>query len=130
MIVVDTNILAYLCLPGPGNPRAERLWQTHPVWAAPLLWRSEFRNILATSMRKGLFTLPQALDFVSLAAQSLRGGEHHVRDEQILDLVGRSRCTAYDCEFAALARHLGTVCYTEDKALRLAFPDLCLPLPA
>lgn len=45
MIVVDSNVLAYLYLPGEHTAAAERLLEREPEWAAPVLWRSEFRNI-------------------------------------------------------------------------------------
>ena len=50
MIVVDTNIVAYLYLPGEHTAAVERLLERDPEWAAPILWRSEFRNILALSL--------------------------------------------------------------------------------
>lgn len=46
MIVVDTNILAYLYLPNDLTANAEKLLRQEPEWAAPILWRSEFRNVL------------------------------------------------------------------------------------
>ena len=52
MIVVDFNILAYLYLPGERTAAAEALLEHVPDWAAPVLWRSEFRNILASYMRR------------------------------------------------------------------------------
>ncbi len=32
-----------------------------PEWVAPILWRSEFRNVLAPYLRKGMLRLEQAL---------------------------------------------------------------------
>lgn len=122
MIVVDTNILAYRFLPGPQAERAERLVVLDPDWAAPLLWRSEFRNVLTGYVRAGRLTTVEAEMALRLARQSLRAGEHLVEDEAVLALAARSRCTAYDCECAALAAALGTVLVTEDKALRATFP--------
>lgn len=40
MIVVDSNILAYLYLPGDFTEQAERLLGENPDWVAPSLWRS------------------------------------------------------------------------------------------
>lgn len=128
MIVVDTNILAYHCLPGPRNLETELLAQQDPDWAAPFLWRSEFRNLLAGYIRAEKMDLPRAEAFIAAARESLLAGEHTVSDHAVLTLVARSRCTAYDCEFVALADALGTVLVTEDKALLSAFPRLCRPL--
>lgn len=56
MIVVDTNVLAYLYLPGEYTAVAEVLLERDPDWAAPVLWRSEFRIILAGHIRRGSLT--------------------------------------------------------------------------
>ena len=42
MIVVDSNVLAYLYLPGEYIAAAEALLEQNPEWTAPILWR---RNI-------------------------------------------------------------------------------------
>jgi predicted nucleic acid-binding protein len=44
MIIVDTNIISYLFLPSPYSDKASSLYQNDPDWAAPILWRSEFRE--------------------------------------------------------------------------------------
>ena len=128
MIVVDTNILAYRWLPGPRAADAEALLRRDPEWAAPLLWRSEFRNVLAGYMRTGKLTPDEAEQAVRHAARGLLGGEHAVSDHAVLSLVAKTGCTAYDCEFAALAQALGVTLVTEDKALRTALPKLCRSL--
>jgi hypothetical protein len=51
LIVDDTNVLADLLLPGPKTSLAEALLLDHPQWAAPPLWRSHWRNVLATFLR-------------------------------------------------------------------------------
>ena len=128
MIVVDTNILAYLCLPGPRADLAAQLLTLHPRWSAPLLWRSEMRNILAGYLRRGDLDLSAANEVMTVAAECLKGGEHLVADEAVLQLVNGSSCSAYDCEFVALAKALRTTLVTEDKALLKAFPKSCRSL--
>ncbi len=45
MIVVDTNIIAYLLLPSDYTHLAEQVIMKDSGWIAPYLWQSEFRNI-------------------------------------------------------------------------------------
>jgi predicted nucleic acid-binding protein len=45
VIVVDTNTIAYFYLPTNYTDEVEKLFSIAPQWAAPMLWRSEFRNI-------------------------------------------------------------------------------------
>ena len=52
MIAVDTNVIADLYLESEFTARAEALLEIDSDWAAPLLWRSEFRNILAGATRR------------------------------------------------------------------------------
>jgi hypothetical protein len=53
MIVVDTNVLEYTYLSGDYAAAADALLEQQPKWGAPILWRSEFRNILAGYVRHG-----------------------------------------------------------------------------
>jgi PIN domain len=64
VIVVDTSVLVYLLLPGERTEQSERVFRRDPVWAAPRLWRSEFRNVLAVYMRRGPLALDQALQLM------------------------------------------------------------------
>lgn len=130
MIVVDTNILAYLYLPGEFTAQAERLLSEHAEWAAPQLWRSEFRNILAGYMRRGAFGLHQAIALQREAEALLACGEHVVDSAAVLELVQNSYCSAYDCEFVALAKMLGVKLVTMDVKLLQAFPEIAISLRA
>ncbi len=128
MIVVDTNVLAYLYLPGEHTAQAEALLERDPQWAAPVLWRSEFRNILAGYIRRSTLTFEQARDIQAEAENLLSGAEHDVDSQRVLELVRDSDCSAYDCEFVALAMKLGAALVTMDAKLLRAFPERALPL--
>lgn len=130
MIVVDSNVLAYLYLPGEHTARAEALLEQEPDWAAPVLWRSEFRNILAGYMRRKTLSFDQACSLQSEAESLLAGLEFEVDSQTVLELVRDSDCSAYDCEFIALARKLNTRLVTVDKKLLRAFPTQAMALPA
>lgn len=106
MIVVDSNVLAYLYLPGEYTAAAERLLERRPDWHAPVLWRSEFRNILAGYLRRGSLSFEQACAIQIEAEALLYGAEHEPDSRRVLELVKESDCSAYDCEFVALAESL------------------------
>lgn len=128
MIVVDTNVLAYLYLPGDHTARAEALLEREPEWAAPVLWRSEFRNILAGYLRRKTLSFDQACGLQSEAEGLLAGAEYEVESPAVLELVRDSDCSAYDCEFVALAIKLNTRLVTVDKKLLRAFPKRAVAL--
>ena len=128
MIVVDVNVVAYLYLPGPFSAAAENLLSSNSEWASPRLWRSEFRNILATYMRKNLLSLEQANTIFTSANDLLSNNEYEVSTLQVLQLAHDSGCSAYDCEYVALAHHLKLPIFTADKALLKAFPEVAVAL--
>jgi len=130
MIVVDTNVLAYLYLPGEYTAAAETLLEQDPDWAAPILWRSEFRNILAGYLRRKAITFEQANSLQKEAESLLDGAEFEVESLAVLELVRDSDCSAYDCEFIALAMKLDTKLITMDKKLLRAFPKRTIALSA
>ena len=128
MIVVDTNILAYLYLPTGFSEQAELLLLKQPKWVAPVLWRSEFRNVLALYLRKEILTLEQAYDIQTEAETLLAGSEFDVPSLDVLRLIETSECSAYDCEFVALAKRHNTVLVTEDKKILKQFPEITMSL--
>ncbi len=124
MIVVDTNVVAYLLLPGPQTALAEDLLIQQPEWAAPPLWRSEWRNVLAGYLRRGALDLDQALALQQQAELLVIRHEEPVSSRAVLQLVASSRCSAYGCEFVAAAQQLGVPLVTADRALLAVFPDV------
>ncbi len=128
MIVVDTNVLAYLYLPSEHTAAAESLLERDPEWAAPILWRSEFRNILAGYLRRKSLTFDQACNLQREAESLLEGMEFEVDSLSVLQLVRDSDCSAYDCEFVALATRLDTRLVTMDGKLLRLFPHRAIAL--
>lgn len=130
MIVVDSNVVAYLYLPGEHTAKAEALLEQDPDWAAPVLWRSEFRDILAGYLRRKTLTFDQACSLQSEAEDLLAGSEFEVDSNAVLELVRDSDCSAYDCEFIALADKLQVRLVTMDARLLKAFPKRAISLTA
>lgn len=122
MIVVDTNVVAYLFLRGEFAARAEVWLKLDRDWIAPMLWRSEFRNVLAGCLRRKQLTFETALEIQREAQALLIGNEHEVDSQRVLELVRDSDCSAYDCEFVSLAMRLGVKLLTADRKVLNAFP--------
>ena len=123
MIVADVNLVAHLLLGGPATATAQRVLERDAEWAAPLLWRSEFRSVLAAHMRQRGLHLDHAWRAHMLANELLAGREYAVHGEQVLALVAATNCSACDCEYAALAIELGVPLVTADKQLLRSFAD-------
>jgi predicted nucleic acid-binding protein len=130
MIAVDSNVIAYLYLPGEFTTKAEKLLEREPEWAVPLLWRSELRNILALYMRKRLLDFDAAFRIQREAEALVADHEYDVDSFEVLTLARDSGCSAYDCEFIAVARLLEVKLVTEDAKLRQAFPKMTMNLSA
>jgi predicted nucleic acid-binding protein len=99
-----------------------------PQWAAPALWRSEFRNILAFYMRRNLITLADAFEVQTKAELLLKGNEFEVDSLSILKLADESGCSAYDCEFVCLAQSIESKLVTADKKILHKFPGVAISL--
>lgn len=122
MIVVDTNILIYLYIQGEHTSSVESLIDIDCTWAAPLLWRSEFRNVLALYLRKKIISLQQALDIIDQAEHFMIENEYQPSSEAVLNLVNISNCSVYDCEFVSLAKQFNVPLITQDKKILAEFP--------
>lgn len=128
MIVVDTNVIGYLYLEGQYGSLAERVWIKDSEWVAPSLWRSELRNVLALYLRKRWLTLKESLEIMAAATGMMEGREYEADSSDVLHLVTQSKCSAYDCEFVAVAQELRVPLVTADKQILRDFPSLALSL--
>ena len=122
MIVVDTNLLVYLYVEGQRTRAAEAVMARDAAWVAPLLWRSEFRNTLAGLVRRRALAVEHAIQITHEAERAMMGREYSVVSHHVLQLAARSGCSAYDCEFVALAQDLDVPLVTADRALHRAVP--------
>ncbi|PYK36723.1 MAG: VapC toxin family PIN domain ribonuclease [Verrucomicrobia bacterium] len=128
MICVDTNIICYRWIPSSHSPYVDKVLAKDPDWIAPLLWRSEFRNALAGAIRQNLITLAVANDIVDKAEWHFVNREFAVSSRAVLDLVANSVCSAYDCEFVALAEEQRIPLITMDRQILRDFPEIAISL--
>lgn len=122
MIAVDTSVIAYLFLRGEHATQAEDWLKMDRDWAAPMLWRSEFRNLLAGYLRRKQLTFDGMREIQREAEALLMGNEHEVDSLRVFELVRDSDCSAYDCEFVSVAMRLGVKLLTADKKVLKMFP--------
>lgn len=127
MIVADTNLIVYLFITGDQTDSAKRVLAKDPHWIVPPLWQSEFRNVLAGYIRRGM-SLKQAKQIMQKALDILAERQVAPSAESILDLISESTCTAYDCEFVALSKQLNAQLVTADKRLLNQFPNFTVSL--
>ena len=130
MIVADTNVISYLLLPTGFSEQASQLYRIDPDWAAPELWRSEFRNVLALYLRQNILSLTEALALQDEAELLMVDREFTMPSVSVMNLVATSTCSAYDCEFVALARQLSVKLVTQDKKLLREFPETAISIDA
>jgi predicted nucleic acid-binding protein len=58
----------------------------------------------------------------------LAGAEFQVESAAVLNLAALSQCSAYDCEFVALAQQLGVMLVTSDRQILRQFPSSAVSL--
>ncbi len=117
MIVVDSNIIAYLMIPGDRTKEVEKLLLKDSEWIAPLLWRSEFRNILTLYMKQSQMSLILAEQTIARAENLLSEREYGVLSSDVLVLTYEKSLSAYDAEYVVLAINFGVPLITVDKKL-------------
>ena len=126
MIVVDTNVVVYYVLTTPQTQAARQTRDADSDWRVPPLWRSEFRNTVGQYMRSGELTLRGALNAIALAEETLLDKEQAVDSVRVMELMANSACSAYDCEYVALALQLGVPLVTADRRILREFPDVAV----
>jgi predicted nucleic acid-binding protein len=93
-----------------------------------LLWRSEFRNVLSLYVRRNILALQDAQQIMDAAIELMRGREYEVVSARVLSLAAASGCSAYDCEFVALAEDLDLFLVTCDRQILDQFPSRAVAL--
>jgi predicted nucleic acid-binding protein len=123
MIVIDTNILAYLLIEGDRTIDAQALFKKDAEWRSDGFVLIEFSNILATYQRLGALSRSTAEALLANAEQIV-SGLLNVPHGRALKLAVDFGVSVYDARFLGAAQSLGTRLITEDTKLRAAAPAL------
>jgi|SRR6266550_1551944 predicted nucleic acid-binding protein len=124
MLLVDTNVVAYLLIHGDQTKAAQELRSLDPDWRSEGFLLVEFTNILASSIAAKRMTLPLAENILAKATNLFDGKLARIPSSSVLAIAARYRVSAYDGRFLALADQLGQRLVTEDRRLRAAAPEL------
>lgn len=100
---------------------------TDSQWIAPLIWRSEFRNVVVGALRRKTISREAALAAIDGAEHQMDGNEQTVDSRAVLRLAMQSRCSAYDCEYVALAEATGVPLVTNDTQILKEFSSIARP---
>ena len=127
MVVVDTNVLAYLLIAGDQTAAAQALFARDPDWRSDGFILVELSNILATYVRTGGLTRDRALA-LQADAERLMPGLEMTPNARALEVALQVDIAAYDGRFIAFAMQRRRRLVTEDNRLRRAAPDCTISL--
>ncbi len=128
MIVIDTTVMAPLLLPGANTAWAQKAYERDSSWASSPLWRSEFRNVLATYLREHELKPEYCLEIMEAAEERMHPRQYNIESRHVIALAAGSECSAYECEYVALAQELNVPLVTANERLLGAFPRLTIAL--
>jgi predicted nucleic acid-binding protein len=124
MLLVDTNVVAYLLIDGDHTEAAQQLRRRDPDWRSEAFLLVEFTNVLASSVATRRMTFGLAENFLGKAVALFDGKLRSMPPASVLTTAVRHGVSAYDARFLALAEAVGLPVVTEDKKLRAAAPNL------
>jgi predicted nucleic acid-binding protein len=124
VLIVDTNVVAYLLIEGDYTAAARSLHWRDDDWRSEAFIMVEFTNVLTASIAARRMNSVLAQQFLAAATSFLHGKLTSIPRDSVLSLAVQYRVTAYDARFLALAQQLDTSLGTEDAKLRAAAPKL------
>jgi len=123
VVVVDTNVVAYLLIEGERTGPAQALYARDPDWRSEAFLLVEFSNLLATYRRGGDLDGVAAAGLLA-SAERILAGSINLPHGRALEIAAEFGVSAYDARFLGAARGLGARLVTEDAKLRKAAPAL------
>ena len=122
MVLVDTNILAYLLIEGDRTAAAQELYARDPDWRSEGFILVEFSNVLATQVRAKTLAREQGTRLLA-DARALIPEPASVPHADALQTANQFGISAYDARFIVVAMQMKLKLITEDTKLRSAVPS-------
>jgi predicted nucleic acid-binding protein len=127
VVLVDTNVLAYLMLEGDRTSAAQELFELDADWRSEAVIMVEFSNVLTTYVRTKVLSRDQGLKLLA-GAEKLVPVLTSVQNARALEVATQFGISAYDARFVALAIQMKVKLVTEDAKLRAAVPSWTVSL--
>jgi predicted nucleic acid-binding protein len=127
VVLVDTNVLAYLMLEGDRTSAAQELFERDADWRSEAFIMVEFSNVLTTYVRTKVLSRDQGLKVLA-GAEKLVPVLTSVQNARALEVATQFGLSAYDARFVALAIQMKVKLVTEDANLRAAVPSWTVSL--
>ncbi|MBC7792673.1 MAG: type II toxin-antitoxin system VapC family toxin [Clostridia bacterium] len=128
MIVADTNLVSYLLIEGEHTEAARAVWARDRRWVLPSLWRSEYLNVLATTVRVKVLKRDEAVSAWRSGVRLFGRSEKEPDGAAVLHAAIDLGISAYDAQFVVIARELKIPLVTGDRKLLSACGDLAVSL--
>jgi predicted nucleic acid-binding protein len=126
VIVVDTNLVLYVLIPGEFTDAARIAYQSDPEWVAPASWKPELLNVVSTYCRKKLLSIDEGVEIYRRGRSLVRDLPVEPEPAHVLNLSVASGISGYDSIFAAAARMNSLPLVTFDQQLLKALPDTAI----
>ncbi len=128
MIVVDTNIIAYLFVRNDEfTPITKELYRKDRSWIAPSLWKFEFFNLLNLYRKRSLLAEEDMKDIYFKSLETVETVDL-VDLSFLYNVASTSDLTGYDAQFVALANEKNLSLITEDKRIRNEFSNIAVSI--
>jgi predicted nucleic acid-binding protein len=127
VVLVDTNVLAYLMLEGDRTSAAQELFERDADWRSEAFIMVEFSNVLTTYVRTKVLSRDQGLKLLA-GAEKLVPVLTSVQNARALEVATQFGISAYDARFVALAIQMKVKLVTEDAKIRAAVPSWTVSL--
>jgi predicted nucleic acid-binding protein len=101
VLLVDTNVVAYLLIQGDHTASAQELRRRDRDWRSEAFLLVEFTNVLASSIATNRMSVPLAQDFLAKAVSLFDGKLARMAHASVLSIAARHRVSAYDAHFLA-----------------------------
>jgi predicted nucleic acid-binding protein len=128
MLIVDTNVVAYLLIEGEKTEQARSVWAADPDWRAPRLLSYELANVFRGLVRQRALSLETGLGGMASAVSLVHALQHEPSTARILEIAVKLNLTVYDACYLASAESEGGPLVTEDARLLRAAPQIARPL--